>query len=271
MARKPYSTLLKPLRDVLGPQAGADGAFFNDVHRRGQGAGAREQRDVGRFLRREVAGDLEIGAEFTLDGGHRDGLALALFVQHDGHGLAQVFTRDMVRMARPATSSRRTLTMGRWSLSMVALACLSWSPVAMTSRLRPTVRTGCRPGPRWGTVSAAAAPSGSTRRNCSVAGAADDVLGARRVLHTGQLHHHAVAALLLDDRLGHAQFIDALVQRVDVLLQRLRLDVGNGLGRQAAHQAHAFGGGLGGPDHCRRHAVGQQVLRRWWRWRHRAA
>ena len=36
----------------------------------------------------------------------------------------------------------------------------------------------------------------------------------------GQLHHDAVGALLLDHRLGDAEFVDAVVQRLDVLLER---------------------------------------------------
>ena len=52
-------------------------------------------------------------------------------------------------------------------------------------------------------------------------GTAQDVLGACRVLHAGQLHHDPVGALALDDRLGHAQFVDPVVQRGDVLLHRV--------------------------------------------------
>ena len=48
---------------------------------------------------------------------------------------------------------------------------------------------------------------------------AEDLLGAGGVLHAGQLHHHPVQPLLLDDRFRHAQFIDPLAQRSDVLLQ----------------------------------------------------
>ena len=49
-------------------------------------------------------------------------------------------------------------------------------------------------------------------------GAADDVFGFGGVLHAGQLHHDAVGAGLLNNRLGHAQFVHAVVQGVDVLL-----------------------------------------------------
>ena len=51
-------------------------------------------------------------------------------------------------------------------------------------------------------------------------GTADDVLGLGGVLNARQLHDHAVQSLLLNHRLGHAQLIDPVVQRGDVLLQR---------------------------------------------------
>jgi hypothetical protein len=50
-------------------------------------------------------------------------------------------------------------------------------------------------------------------------GAAEDVLGLGGVLHAGQLHHDAAGALLLDHRFGHAEFVDAIAQGGDVLLQ----------------------------------------------------
>ena len=55
-------------------------------------------------------------------------------------------------------------------------------------------------------------------------GAAEDVLGPRGVLHARQLHDDAVAALLLDDRLGDAELVDAVAQDRDVLLDRAVLD-----------------------------------------------
>ncbi len=55
-------------------------------------------------------------------------------------------------------------------------------------------------------------------------GTAKDILGARRVLHTGQLHHHAIRALLLNHGLGHTQFIDAIAQSKQVLLHCRFLD-----------------------------------------------
>src|SRR5574340_735467 len=66
-------------------------------------------------------------------------------------------------------------------------------------------------------------------------GAPEDLLGLGSVLHARQLHHHAVDALLLDDRLGHPQFVDAVAQRGDVLLQREILDALLRLQVQARH------------------------------------
>jgi hypothetical protein len=48
----------------------------------------------------------------------------------------------------------------------------------------------------------------------------EDVLGLGRVLHAGQLDDDAVGALLLDHRLGDAEFVDPVVQGGDVLLER---------------------------------------------------
>ena len=56
-------------------------------------------------------------------------------------------------------------------------------------------------------------------------GGADDFLGLHRILHAGELNDHAVGALLLDHRLGHAQLVDAVAQRGDVLLERGLLQV----------------------------------------------
>ena len=71
-------------------------------------------------------------------------------------------------------------------------------------------------------------------------GAAQDVLGLGRVLHAGQLHHDAVQALLLNHRLGHAQLIDPVVQRGDVLFECLLLHLAGSFGLDA-HQQAEFG------------------------------
>ncbi len=67
-------------------------------------------------------------------------------------------------------------------------------------------------------------------------GAAEDVLGARRVLHPRELHDDAVLALLLDHRLGDAELVHPLVQGADVLRQRRLLDALQHLGPERGHQ-----------------------------------
>ena len=47
----------------------------------------------------------------------------------------------------------------------------------------------------------------------------ENLLQAPRILGAGQLHHDATVALLLDQRLGHAELVDPVAQRRDVLLE----------------------------------------------------
>ena len=49
---------------------------------------------------------------------------------------------------------------------------------------------------------------------------AEDAQRLVRILHAGQLHGDAVDALARHDRLGHAELVDAVAQRGDVLLDR---------------------------------------------------
>src|SRR5690606_36033897 len=53
---------VKTLFDVVGTQAWAYGAFFNDFHGGGQRTGTQQQGGVGRFLWRHAAADLHLPA-----------------------------------------------------------------------------------------------------------------------------------------------------------------------------------------------------------------
>ena len=66
--------------------------------------------------------------------------------------------------------------------------------------------------------------------------AAQDVLDLGRILHAGQLHVDAVETLALHDRLGHAQLVDPVAQRRDVLLDRVVLALAHLGGRE--HREH---------------------------------
>ena len=52
-------------------------------------------------------------------------------------------------------------------------------------------------------------------------GTANDVFCFGSILYTRQLYDDAVEAGLLDDRLSHAQLIDAIMQSSDVLFHRI--------------------------------------------------
>ena len=56
-------------------------------------------------------------------------------------------------------------------------------------------------------------------------GAPDDVFGLGGVGHAGQLHHDAVGARLLDNGLGGAQLVYAVMQRGDILLHGIAADL----------------------------------------------
>src|SRR5207247_2585787 len=68
------------------------------------------------------------------------------------------------------------------------------------------------------------------------AGAVENILGARGILHSGKLHDHAIGPLLLDDGLGNAELIDAIAQDGDVLLHGAVLDPLLRLGFQIRNQ-----------------------------------
>ncbi len=75
--------------------------------------------------------------------------------------------------------------------------------------------------------------------------AAEDVLRARGVLHAGQLHDDALGALLLDDRLGHAQLVHAVAQDLDVLRDGAVLDALLRLGLEARDEPQVAGAAVG--------------------------
>ncbi len=91
---------VKTLADVLLPQAGADGALFDDVHRRSQGTGAQQQRGVVGFLHGHVAGDLYPAAgDFAADHRGGDDFAASAVEQNHGGALAHVLPRDLLEDA----------------------------------------------------------------------------------------------------------------------------------------------------------------------------
>ncbi len=235
MATKPHSGRIEALGDVVGAQARADGAFLDDFHRRGQRAGAQQQRDVVGFDGAHAAGNLHpAAADLGADHRRGDHFALALFDQQDGHALADVLARHVLEDARAGGVQREV---HRRFLGLVVEAGLG---VGQTlAGQHHLLLDQQRPAAALDVVFGAdrrLALRGlfHDRRVAPVLvidhadfqrrGAAEDVLGLGGVLHARQLHHDAVGALLLDHRLGHAQFVDPVVQRGDVLLDGEFLD-----------------------------------------------
>ncbi len=163
------------------------------------------------------------------------------------------FSRVTSLKMRAPVPSRLTCTAGslvRWSKP--GCASLMRSPVSTTCRLTSTgwpsrsvkrsLPNGTLPAQRRLERAGFVVDHADFERR----GAAEDVLGARRVLHAGQLHDDAVGALLLDDRLGDAELVDAVAQDLDVLLDRAVLDALLRLGLQARDEPQvAAGAALG--------------------------
>ena len=218
------------LADVVGAEAGADGALLDDFHRRGEGPGAQQQRHVGRFGGAHAPADLHApAADLAADHRRGDDLALAFFDQQDGHALADALARHVLENARPRPIQ------GKVHRRFLRLAVESGlgigEPVAGQHHLlfhqqRRAAALGIEFGAERHLALLGREQGGGIavflvdHADFQGRGAAQNFLGFGRVLHPRQLHHHAVGALLLNDRLGHAQFIDAVLQRGDVLLQR---------------------------------------------------
>ena len=205
-------------------------------------------------------------ADLAADHRRGDDLALALLEQQDGHALAHVLARDVAEDAR-ALGVQRQVDGGPWVwLSKPAWASVRFSPVRMTLALRrspPSRRARgsarCRRAPGRCRV----APRASARpdhAHLQRGGAADDVLGLGGVLHAGQLHDDAVQPLLLDHRLGHAEFVDAVVQRGDVLPATACSCVLRASGLSTPESLNSAPSGAVGPGQVGQ-LVGQQVAR----------
>ena len=87
--------------NVFGAQAWANGALFNDFHRRSQRARAQQQGGIGRLHSGHAARNLyPPAANFGANHRGRDHLALAFFKQDDGHALAHALACDIFKNAR---------------------------------------------------------------------------------------------------------------------------------------------------------------------------
>ena len=202
--------------DVVGAKAGADGALLDDLHRRRQRAGAQQQGDVLRLGGIHLAADLHpSAADFFADHRCGDNLAAPFFEQDDGHPLAHVLACRFLEFARADriqidVHSRFVVAAVKAGLRVAdalagedhALLHQQLGAVAFAEHFR------AKRGDAVGADLVFVIHHAHFQRG----GAAKDVLGTRRILHAGQLHHHAVGALLLDHRLGHAELVNTVAQ-----------------------------------------------------------
>ena len=88
----PTTNEVMPLSDRVAPQRRPDGAFFDDLHRRRQRAGAQNDRQIARFLDVEAAGDRgPAAADAFLDHRRR----VDIVVEHDRHAALHVGRSDL--------------------------------------------------------------------------------------------------------------------------------------------------------------------------------
>ena len=235
---------MKAFADVFCAQAGANREFFNDFHRCCQTACAQQQGRLVRLCRGHAPRNLYPAAtNLAADDWRRDHFSAALFKQQDGHALADIFPRHILEDARPLGIQ---IKVDGCFLGLAVEAGLGIRQVlagenhllfddhslavAVKKAFRAKRDSACT-GFRHAAFSAFFNHA-DFQRGC----APQNVLGLGGVLYARQLNHDAVLALLLDHGLCYTQFIDAVVQRGDVLLERLVLNPACGLGLDAGAQ-----------------------------------
>ena len=230
------------LGDRVGAEAGADRALLDDGERRRQRAGAQQDGEVVGALHGEIAGNLPGTAEDRLaDHRRRDHLV----VEHDGEGLADILLRHLGELARARGVEAE--------IDHRLAGALDRSPAARRSSRRPTPgsaspphrfgspRGRCRAGSRLpaATGPAAPAPASPRCRPCgnrawrSCRAAALSRVGSCR---PGTCTRMRSAALARDQRLDRAELVDAPLDDLDRLVDRL------------AHPLHDRRFGHGEPD-----------------------
>src|SRR6266852_343133 len=214
---------VEPLLDVLGAERRSHRAFLYDFHGRGERAGANEERQGIGLFRREQAGDLEAVQELALYLRHRNRFALAPLDEDDGHEMAEIFPRNTQHHA--AAGGIQIYRNGRL-LMLVERRPSAGEAVPGQENLFFCLHVGHRAvSLAFGEDVHVEGAVGTHRvlvhqPHLERRGAAEYLLRLRGILHSRELHDHAVRSLLLDHGLCDAQLVDAVVQRLDVLLER---------------------------------------------------
>ena len=231
----------QPLADGIGAQRGADGPFLDVFQRRRQGARAQHQDDVVHLVDGEAAVDDAVAGDDVLDGGH----ALDAVVEDDGERLADVGGGEPLELGGPlgiegeADGRGAVLVLGAAGALQV-LAGNDGGGLQHVKALVQAARIGLDDLQVLGQLAVVVLQ----RRFLGQEGAADhqvelqhgraldQALDPFGVVDAGKIDQHLVAGqpFLLDGGLGHAEFVDAVADGlqglVDRLVAQLLLDVG---------------------------------------------
>ena len=208
-------------------KSGAHGTLLDDGQRRGQCAGTQQDREIVRALHGEAAGNLAGTAEDRL-ADHRGGDHLV--VEHDGERSADVLLRHLGKTPRAVvveTESDDRLAIALIEARLRVGEILARHQHPLLDQVR-RLSFGLRAGQNFGFRRHPAALLRLVGRHRLVdhaerqlGGLAEQFLEPRGILQARHLNQHAVDALALDRRLDGAKLVDAALDDLDRLLDRL--------------------------------------------------
>ncbi len=227
--------------DVVLAEARTYRALLDDVERSCQRPRAQQQRELP-SLSGQQARDLEVAAEYAADGRDADDLLLGalgagthtvarlvfldslLLDEHDRHRPAEVLARRLqhlggaTRVELDVDSGLALLESGAGVHQLLTGdddVALEQDRLVLAGVIELRAERRALGTLGLGRVILVVDQPELERR-----GGAEHAQRLVRILHAGQLHDDPVDALPRDDRLRHAEFVHAIAQRRDVLLDR---------------------------------------------------
>ena len=211
--------------DRVRAEAGADGALLDDGQRRGQRAGAQQDRQIVGALHGETAGNLPGAAQDRLADHRRRN---HFVVEDDGEGLADVFLRRLCEFARAAGIEAERDDRLAGALVEARLRVGEIAARHQHALLDQIGRLRLARAVQKIVLRRHAALHRLFRRSVRIdhaeielGGLAEQLLEPGRILQAGHLDQNAVGTFALDQRLDGAEFIDAPLDDLDRLVDRL--------------------------------------------------
>ncbi len=204
-------------------EAGADGAFLDDGERRRQRAGAQQDGEIVGALDGEIAGDLPRAAENGLANDRRGD---HLVVEHDGERLADVRSRRLGELARAGrieteADDRFAVALIEAGLGVDQIAAGDEHALLDQELLAAFALENFQIRRRMGLGRLFRAHGLVDHAEVELGGLAEHFLEARRILQAGDLHENARDAFALDRRLDQAELVDAALDDLNRLIDRL--------------------------------------------------